>query len=187
MRFQYVRSMGRLALYGFLAVVMTACFKNAGQDSLPVMSTSLPIDPVYKAATDSYLWAHGSCGTLTSILFTYSSSLTSQNTVEGICKNGQVSANLPVMQGDQPQTFTVKLVAKLKNKMSPPLTMTVNYTPTPPLSPGYALLPGGGQQTFTLPSGNYAIQSSIGEWYSPHSLTGTGMTFRTGVEGITNP
>src|SRR5438045_2199319 len=106
---RYVRVFFNLALYGGLLVVVTACFKNPGKDLLPLSGTSIPITPVYNGVTDSYLYAHAACGGLTSVVLTWSSSLTSEKTTEAVCKNDKLVANLAVSAGDKAQVFRVQI------------------------------------------------------------------------------
>lgn len=183
MGFRYVRSIYLISLATVL-VAGSGCFKNPGDPQNPLMGTNVPITPVYNSVNDSYLWAQGSCTGAQAVQFTYWSSLTTKKTVEGTCINGALSTHLDVDSGNQSQSFTVQMVARTKNLKSKTVTVTVNYTPTPPSSPGFAIVSAGG---FATDGTNISTNSTVGETVSPNTLTGASISSRTGLQGVLDP
>ncbi|MDZ4675916.1 MAG: hypothetical protein SGI74_00260 [Oligoflexia bacterium] len=174
-----------------LMVVLTvACFKNPGEEKTPVLAESVPIAPYYnlfsKSAltNESWLWAEGKCFGNKTIIFTYESPLTPKNSIDAICaKNGMVALKLPVVEGHKPQMFKVEMYARLGAKKSKTLMVNVNYFPTPPAVPGYAVLTGGGRVSHA--TANVSMTTQIGEsWTYTTVPTAAGVKLAPGLDGV---
>ncbi|HEX4926315.1 MAG TPA: hypothetical protein VFV50_19630 [Bdellovibrionales bacterium] len=147
---------------------------------------NVPISPVYLAAADSYLKAEGPCQGYQVIEFTYSSALTPSNTVFKKCENDMISANLPVLQGDKSQVFTVKIVGYLAQPTATtplPPNITVNYDPPPRLLAGKGVTSGGGKAAG--PTAQIA-DSSVGEVVIG-TQTSPSAVSRNGLQGAIDP
>jgi hypothetical protein len=159
---------------------------SSGPGNIPVL-LNIPVTPVYLASSNSYLRASGSCQGYQVIEFTYSSSLTSSNTVLKKCTNDTIDVNLPVQNGDKKQTFDVKIVGYLSDPgqtSNLPPNLTVIYNPPPTAVAGFGVTSGGGMlsdgATMTI------NVSTIGEVFTGTTTSATA-TARNGLEGSLEP
>lgn len=177
--------LARIVLPLVSAAFFGGCFVNPGQQMLPSSSMQVSITPVYNSATNSYMTASGNCGDAQLVKFIYSSPLTPSNTVVASCVNGKVSAQLPVANGTQDQTFTVELMGQIRTSSGTTENMSVLYAPPVPLTAGFAIEVGGGIIT---DGGLVSINSSVGEIFNPATIAdGGGNSVRTGVQGVNDP
>ena len=158
------------------------CFKKPGAEK-PATQVSVPIAPVYNGVADSYLVANGACQGNTAIVFTYSSDLTPEKTVDGSCSSDNVIANLPVNSGTSNQTFTINVVGRLQSKKSAPLKVTLQYSPTATGVSGSVIDSAGGVGT----SASAVTFPAAGEAYLEQKQTfGSGIS-RSGLNGVIDP
>lgn len=169
-----------------IVIATVGCFKNPGQQSLPAVGVAMPITPVYNYSSlaDSYLSAVGSCNGNSEIEFNYFSDIyTTSQTVTATCSSNRVDARLPVGMGIRAQTYTVTLIARLRNNRSTPVTVTVAYSPPPSITPGFKILSGGGKTS----NAEAQIFSFIGEVASPGTVSNATTLMRVGVQGVNDP
>lgn len=171
-------------LIGVLATT-SACFKNPGEESLPLTGMSVPLTPDYNYPQESYLIASGPCKGLTAFTVTYASEYTPSKTVDLTCKDDKVYAKLPVVQGNKQQTFSVSITARMRSRKAPVINTVVSFNPLPALNPGFAILSAGGIQTGP---GLTSINASVGEVLDKGTQSAASLgNLRVGVQGVNDP
>lgn len=178
---RYVRSGLKIGVLGITIAFLSGCFSNPGNDKMAASMSKVSL-----RCTASGLAVSGPCFGNTSVVFTYSSALSSQVSTEVSCVNDQIPATkyLSINNPTMTQTFKVSVVGRMKNKQSTPYVVNVTCSNTPP-TPGFAVTSGGGTSTGAVAQ----ITSYIGEPASsttqPWPTSGSS-TLRPNVSGVVN-
>jgi hypothetical protein len=180
-----LKTFGRLMAVS-MALFLAACLKNTGSDETPTFSSQPSLTGAYRTDTDSYMRATGPCNGNSQVKITYSSALTTQNSLMATCKNDAFSLDLPVQSGLSNQTFALEVRGFKLNKFTVPIKVSFPWTPLPAAVAGFGVTSGGGIVSTGATASIINSSAGVPEG-DPATLTAAGVKARIGIQGVLDP